>query len=57
VRGLRPPIGAGATEPVSRFRFTHFGTQDGSIPNASPIARIVSPAAKRANARSRKSSE
>ena len=32
VRDLRPPIGAGATEPVSRFRFTHFGTHDGSIP-------------------------
>jgi hypothetical protein len=57
VRGLRPPIAAGATEPVSRRRFTHFGTQDGSMPNALPIDRIVSPASNRATARSRKSSE
>jgi hypothetical protein len=54
---LRPPIAAGATEPVSRRRFTHFGTQDGSMPNALPIDRIVSPASNRATARSRKSSE
>src|SRR3984957_11404437 len=56
-RGLRPPIAAGATEPVSRRRFTHFGTQDGSTPNALPIDRIVSPASNRATARSRKSCE
>jgi hypothetical protein len=57
VRGLRPPIGADAIEPVSRRRFTHFGTQDGSMPNALPIDRIVSPASNRAKARSRRSSE
>jgi hypothetical protein len=57
VRGLRPPIAAGATEPVSRRRFTHFGTQDGSMPNVLPIDRIVSPASNRAKARSRKSCE
>jgi hypothetical protein len=57
MRGLRPPIGAGEIEPVSRFRFAHFGTQDGSMPNALPISRIVSPVANRAMAGSRKSSE
>ena len=54
---LAAPIGAGATEPVSRRRFAHFGTQDGSMPNVSPIDRIVSPASNRAKARSRKSCE
>jgi hypothetical protein len=44
-------------EPVSRRRFTHFGAQEGSMPNAPPIDRIVSPASNRATARSRKSSE
>ena len=40
---FRPPIRAGSSEPVSRFRFAHTGTQEGSIPNAFPIDRIVSP--------------
>jgi len=47
----------GASEPVSRFSFIHFGTQDGLIRSAAAIDRVVSPASYRATARSRRSSE
>jgi hypothetical protein len=52
-----PPTWSGASEPVSRFLFIHFDTQDGLILSADAIDRVVSPASKRATARSRRSSE
>ena len=41
---LCPPIRPGASEPVSRFSFIHFDTQDGLIRKAAAIERVVSPA-------------
>ena len=57
VRFLCPPTLPGASEPVARFSFIHFDTQDGLMRSAAAIARVVSPASKRATARSRRSSE
>jgi hypothetical protein len=54
---LWPPICPADTLPVARRRPDHFETHEGLIRNAAATTRIVSPAATRAIARSRRSFE
>jgi len=55
LRGGCPPVPAGAQLPVARKRCDHFTTLDGATSSAADTCRTLSPRARRAIARSRKS--